>query len=91
MFEGPLTDLIVELLMRSGEVELHEFMDMLFEECWRRGVICLKWKIEVDGDRIRRLCTDAWEIVKALERRGIVRVDEVGGRRIIKVVGSRAR
>ncbi len=86
MIEGPLTDLIVELLMRSGEVELHEFMDRLFEECWRRGVICLRWKIEVEGGRIKRLCTDAWEIVKVLERRGLVRVEEAGGRIVIKAV-----
>jgi len=75
-----LDDAVIEVLRRLGEAELYDFMDELRRFCWRNGVVCLKWVIDVEGDRIRRICTDAWELILRLARRGVIDIRISNGR-----------
>jgi len=78
---GSLTRLISELLDERPKWDLDEFMQALYERCWDRGVICLKWQVELDEKgNFRRFCTDAWEILLRLHRQGKLQIVLRGNR-----------
>ena len=74
---------VLEILESRRVLTLDDFMNELFKQCWSRGVICLKWVTNVENGRIRRFCTDAWEVLKRLEKRGLV---EIGKRKSITML-----
>jgi len=82
----PLTRLVAEVLEDAlrgrNEVDLREFMDELFRRCWKMGTICMKWRISARSGRIERMCTDAMDVLRRLEKRVIELVNR-GGRTVI--------
>ena len=83
-----LDDAVLEILRTYREIEVYEFMEKLHRYCWEKGVICLKWKISIENGNIKKWCTDAWFIIEKLNRRGIIEIKNVNGRKVLRLASN---
>lgn len=67
----------MEIIKRNGgAVELDKLMEELWRMCWKEHrTACTGWIGYEENGKIKHWCKQAWEILKMMEWKGIVVID----------------